>query len=217
MQPRYAKIGYRRNGKQQACEPCRKGKLVCDHASPFCGRCTRRKITSRCIYHPAPMTKSRTTSEPSQLPSHVPSVPADPLTRQQYSSQRTGGIYSLFRPGLSSASQNPSSTEQLAQEPQARQPHFAPNARHDTQGVSPDTGQSTEETLRLTAFHGDWKKDAHYRRSTRYYGATSFSAVFSEHQGKLNEDLLDLGENSRKHPATWPLSVFPLLSHSFIS
>lgn len=52
-------IGYRRNGKKQACEPCRKGKLACDHGNPFCGRCVRRKTTERCIYHPAPMTKVR--------------------------------------------------------------------------------------------------------------------------------------------------------------
>jgi hypothetical protein len=69
-------VGYRRNGKKQACEPCRKGKLACDHGSPFCGRCTRRKTTSRCIYHPAPMTRNSSSAPPAALPSpqQTPSV-----------------------------------------------------------------------------------------------------------------------------------------------
>lgn len=52
-------IALRRNGRQQACEPCRRLKLRCDHGAPHCGRCTRRKMTEKCIYHPAPMTKPR--------------------------------------------------------------------------------------------------------------------------------------------------------------
>jgi hypothetical protein len=55
----------------------------------------------------------------------------------------------------------------------------------------------------------DWMHTV-YRRSTRYYGPTSFSAVFSEHQAKLNEDLLDIGEDSRKHPGAWQFGQ-PLL------
>ncbi|KAF2703823.1 hypothetical protein K504DRAFT_538630 [Pleomassaria siparia CBS 279.74] len=50
----------RRNGKPQACEPCRKGKLRCDHMMPTCGRCARRKNPDLCIYHPAPLTKAAT-------------------------------------------------------------------------------------------------------------------------------------------------------------
>ena len=50
----------RRNGKQQACEPCRKAKLRCDHTRPLCQRCVRRKIEGRCVYHPAPMTQTQT-------------------------------------------------------------------------------------------------------------------------------------------------------------
>ncbi|OKL58737.1 hypothetical protein UA08_06318 [Talaromyces atroroseus] len=46
----------RRNGLPSSCEPCRKSKLRCDHATP-CGRCRRRKRPAQCIYHPAPMTK----------------------------------------------------------------------------------------------------------------------------------------------------------------
>ncbi|TAQ90059.1 hypothetical protein B7494_g1599 [Chlorociboria aeruginascens] len=55
-----------------------------------------------------------------------------------------------------------------------------------------------------------WEKGAIYPRSARYYGPTSFSAVFSEHKSKLPGDLLDIGEEGRKHPSTWPFGQ-PLL------
>nr|POE77934.1 hypothetical protein CFP56_09576 [Quercus suber] len=50
----------RRNGRNAACEPCRAGKLRCDHTKPRCLRCLRRSIASSCFYHPAPMTQPRT-------------------------------------------------------------------------------------------------------------------------------------------------------------
>ncbi|KAK2601669.1 hypothetical protein QQS21_004743 [Conoideocrella luteorostrata] len=40
----------RRNGRLQACEPCRKRKVACDHHLPVCSRCRRGKIASSCIY-----------------------------------------------------------------------------------------------------------------------------------------------------------------------
>ena len=48
----------------------------------------------------------------------------------------------------------------------------------------------------------NWKS-AVYQRSARYYGPSSFSAVFSENQAILNEESLCLGEDGRKHPGTW--------------
>ncbi|KAL3479202.1 hypothetical protein BJX99DRAFT_245031 [Aspergillus californicus] len=47
----------RRNGTLQSCEPCRKSKIKCDHGRPVCGRCITKRITPRCFYHPAPMTR----------------------------------------------------------------------------------------------------------------------------------------------------------------
>ncbi|KID83511.1 Transcription factor, fungi [Metarhizium guizhouense ARSEF 977] len=40
----------RRNGRQQACEPCRKRKVACDHQLPVCSRCRRGNIMDSCIY-----------------------------------------------------------------------------------------------------------------------------------------------------------------------
>jgi hypothetical protein len=47
----------RKNGKQASCEPCRRGKVRCDHRMPICDRCRRRNIDSECWYHPAPLTR----------------------------------------------------------------------------------------------------------------------------------------------------------------
>ncbi|KAM3065299.1 hypothetical protein ACMFMF_011237 [Clarireedia jacksonii] len=66
----------RRNGHLPSCEPCRKGKLACDHQLPFCGRCVRRGLAggvekeqgvgvgdegkderTTCVYIDAPMTR----------------------------------------------------------------------------------------------------------------------------------------------------------------
>jgi hypothetical protein len=57
----------RRNGKPQSCEPCRKAKSACDHSLPTCGRCARRGVTSLCIYHPNPMTRSGQNAGASKL------------------------------------------------------------------------------------------------------------------------------------------------------
>ncbi|EED16901.1 conserved hypothetical protein [Talaromyces stipitatus ATCC 10500] len=57
----------RRNGQLSSCEPCRKAKLRCDHATPICGRCTQRGQQSTCIYHPAPMTQPRLAIKKSEL------------------------------------------------------------------------------------------------------------------------------------------------------
>lgn len=49
----------RRNGQLSSCEPCRKAKLRCDHATPTCGRCAQRQQTELCVYHPAPLTQAK--------------------------------------------------------------------------------------------------------------------------------------------------------------
>lgn len=69
---------YRRNGKLQSCEPCRKGKLRCDHMMPTCGRCARRNKAQQCVYHPAPLTKRTSLPTPS-----TESDPRSPSTLAQ--------------------------------------------------------------------------------------------------------------------------------------
>lgn len=56
--PSVAGAPRRKNGRQQACEPCRRRKVACDHRLPVCSRCRRGRISERCVY---------ITSEPSTI------------------------------------------------------------------------------------------------------------------------------------------------------
>ena len=73
----------RRNGQQAACEPCRKAKLRCDHASPVCSRCRKRKNKNpnQCIILAAPTTNSkRTIAITSKVPSVVLAQVSEPAS-----------------------------------------------------------------------------------------------------------------------------------------
>ncbi|KAH8687704.1 hypothetical protein BGZ60DRAFT_522354 [Tricladium varicosporioides] len=194
MAPGEGGIGYRRNGKKQACEPCRKGKLACDHGVPFCGRCTRRNTTNRCIYHPNPMTKVRlpATSQNPALAIQT-SLPLNP-------SQQTTGVScpidsNLISPtsGIGNGIQSLNVTKE--NRPGCQLTHW-PKA-------------SIEPTRR----HADCWKTAEYPKSAKFYGPTSISSVFSEHKSPESEDLLNIGEDSRKHPGAWPFGQ-PLLGRA---
>lgn len=54
--------GRRRNGRLQACEPCRKRKVSCDHAFPACRRCRARNNPNGCVY----LGVEETTRKPAQ-------------------------------------------------------------------------------------------------------------------------------------------------------
>lgn len=64
----------RRNHSLASCEPCRKGKIRCDHQQPVCASCRRRGRESRCWYHPAPLTKQQNT------PRRILSTPYPPVS-----------------------------------------------------------------------------------------------------------------------------------------
>ncbi|OTA86889.1 hypothetical protein M434DRAFT_81723 [Hypoxylon sp. CO27-5] len=61
----------RRNGRPQACDPCRKRKLACDHTQPVCSRCKKRKQDADCVYI---VSGSKTPGPASPLPSPAPST-----------------------------------------------------------------------------------------------------------------------------------------------
>lgn len=44
----------RRNGKTQACEPCRRRKVACDHTYPVCRRCRKRPNGESTCYYASP-------------------------------------------------------------------------------------------------------------------------------------------------------------------
>ncbi|KAK2009316.1 hypothetical protein LZ32DRAFT_590440 [Colletotrichum eremochloae] len=43
-------LRYRKNGRLQACDPCRRRKVACDHARPVCSNCKRRRRAEPCEY-----------------------------------------------------------------------------------------------------------------------------------------------------------------------
>lgn len=63
----------RRNGKTQACEPCRRRKVACDHSYPVCRRCRRKPNGEANCYY---ATASRDASTPriSQRPENETSL-----------------------------------------------------------------------------------------------------------------------------------------------
>jgi hypothetical protein len=182
--------GYRRNGKRQACEPCRKGKLACDHGSPFCGRCVRRKTTKKCLYHPAPMTKARAPMVLSDL--HITSDTAC----------SNGSCPSLPSASNQAPLTSPNAASELA-------PYPGPNPEGGK------AGSLTAVAIKRPRNSNESWKDAVYPQSARYYGPTSFSAVFLEHQATASEDLLELGEDVRRHPGAWKFGQ-PLCMNCFL-
>ncbi|KAJ5953163.1 hypothetical protein N7454_000059 [Penicillium verhagenii] len=66
----------RRNGALQSCEPCRRSKQRCDHERPVCRRCASKRMSDKCFYHPAPMTRRRSLQNirPTAISSNKPSA-----------------------------------------------------------------------------------------------------------------------------------------------
>ncbi|KAL0937632.1 fungal specific transcription factor [Colletotrichum truncatum] len=60
---------FRKNGRAQACEPCRKRKVACDHTQPICNRCKKSKNPELCEYI-VNSTPVRETPRPNRLREH---------------------------------------------------------------------------------------------------------------------------------------------------
>ncbi|KJX95955.1 transcription factor C6 like protein [Zymoseptoria brevis] len=82
----------RRNGKDAACEPCRKAKIKCDNERPVCKRCRYRQKAPSCYYHPAPLTKAR--GSPADASTHGVNVSAV-ISPSQVSAVSSGAIAPL--------------------------------------------------------------------------------------------------------------------------
>ncbi|KAF2165409.1 hypothetical protein M409DRAFT_24259 [Zasmidium cellare ATCC 36951] len=174
---------FRRNGKLFSCEPCRRGKLRCDHNSPVCGRCARRNKPDQCIYHPAPLTKPRTAPNngpgPERTAPHRPShvAPYQPLPLERHQSglasppcstgTQQGQVqdYAAFRPvnntslGQASVIQSPAPAHpSMAQTPLDERTRASSTASYTT----PDSAMSFRDSR------------------TGFLGATSYSAVYTE-------------------------------------
>ena len=77
----------RRNGRKQACEPCRRRKVACDHGVPVCQRCRRRSTAGDCVY----LTPSPDAATPSRNRPHRPHDMAPPVAHGPTPSTTTDG------------------------------------------------------------------------------------------------------------------------------
>ncbi|KAL7788619.1 N-terminal binuclear Zn cluster-containing protein [Trichoderma ceciliae] len=82
-----SEIPRRRNGRPQACEPCRRRKVACDHRLPICSRCIRKSTPQSCRYLiqgqlVTPALPSVNTRSPAEVPDSrqhgAPGVPNPP-------------------------------------------------------------------------------------------------------------------------------------------
>ncbi|KAI9744750.1 MAG: hypothetical protein M1818_001675 [Claussenomyces sp. TS43310] len=92
MSSQLRSVPVRRNGRLQACEPCRKRKLACDHGLPVCHRCQKRKKPSECVYLAAPLTLSSAKNHTRPSLTGPPATEAPSTTNhQQCSTYRAVG------------------------------------------------------------------------------------------------------------------------------
>ncbi|KAJ1334936.1 chromatin structure-remodeling complex subunit RSC3/30 [Microdochium nivale] len=162
---------YRRNGKLQSCEPCRKSKLRCDHSLPTCGRCVRRRCAELCTYHPAPMTNPTVRH---RLPSPSPQRSTDsrrpPSARDASSPRPSTAAWSHHRPEQSPLAKDPFNTFN------SNVPLPPPVAT--TASSSPSLLSSRPRQSHPTSATG--KNTISSPVNQDYMGATSFSSIFSE-------------------------------------
>ena len=82
-----ASVPRRRNGRPQACRPCSRRKVACDHRLPVCSRCERSRCADQCAYLPERrFTPAAPLTPPSAPPSAPPSSGAPPRNDPETSS-----------------------------------------------------------------------------------------------------------------------------------
>ncbi|KAJ9130756.1 C6 transcription [Pleurostoma richardsiae] len=153
---------YRRNGKLQSCEPCRRSKLRCDHTVPVCQRCIKRRRTDECVYHPHPLTQS---------PRHrSPAIPT---------------------PSASSATHDSPQAPVQSIEPVLTEWHVASvptlplQLHHDAAGPIHVHRAASAPPL-------EYARESGARVNPGFVGDTSYSSIFSEGLGNLELAGIDL-------------------------
>ncbi|KID74186.1 uncharacterized protein G6M90_00g081390 [Metarhizium brunneum] len=77
----------RPNGRLQACDPCRRRKVACDHTQPVCNRCRARNQAGNCVYlvgdsKPTPSNKTSSSFDFNTAPSRTVSEDTQPPARK---------------------------------------------------------------------------------------------------------------------------------------
>ncbi|KAM3561836.1 hypothetical protein MY1884_002173 [Beauveria asiatica] len=76
--PHAPSVPRRRNGRPQACEPCRRRKVGCDHQLPACARCQKGRIEHRCVYLVAGRDPLLLSTPPRSSREHTSTLPSSP-------------------------------------------------------------------------------------------------------------------------------------------
>ncbi|KAF5492521.1 Pyrrolocin cluster transcription factor fsdR [Colletotrichum siamense] len=82
MADRGTPLRYRKNGRIQACDPCRRRKVVCDHARPICGSCRRRRKAGTCEYTAGSPARMQSPSTPAPDPGQLGPPTSDGVPEQ---------------------------------------------------------------------------------------------------------------------------------------
>ncbi|KAI0451749.1 hypothetical protein F5B21DRAFT_485977 [Xylaria acuta] len=159
--PRALNGKYRRNGKLQSCEPCRKSKLKCDHVVPTCSRCVKRKCAEKCVYHPNPLTKKRQTAE------KVPLTPATTINEE---------TSPIVLPTIESS--EPSS-------PHSPGYHILGTSQIDYQAAPLQAPAKFNRAASAPALCTHRCEGGPGRVNPGFFGATNFMCIFSENLSKL--------------------------------
>ncbi|KAI1827527.1 hypothetical protein F4861DRAFT_493033 [Xylaria intraflava] len=164
---------YRRNGRLQSCEPCRKSKLKCDHVVPVCSRCVRRKCTDKCVYHPNPLTKKRETAE----------VPLTPVTTiNEETSPAVLPTVESSEPGTPHLHGLPDTPRSPASHLPAYHTRFPRVNRQEAQVQVPPKLNRAASAPPLYSHQYD---DDSGRLNPGFFGTTNFMSIFAENLGKL--------------------------------
>ncbi|KAI0427257.1 hypothetical protein F5Y09DRAFT_316869 [Xylaria sp. FL1042] len=152
---------YRRNGKLQSCEPCRKSKLRCDHVVPICSRCVRRKCVDKCVYHPNPLTKKRQPIERS--------LPTPPITVNEETSPVPLPTIESSEPG------SPNSADY----------HTLEVSQLNYQEVPLQAPAKLNRAASAPPLHSHRCSGEPGRVNPGFFGTTNFMCIFSENLSKL--------------------------------
>ncbi|GKT42411.1 sorbicillinoid biosynthetic cluster transcription factor sor4 [Colletotrichum spaethianum] len=159
---------FRKNGRPQACEPCRKRKVACDHAQPICNRCRKSKRPGEvCEYilgdSPAPKETPRQTRPRESR--RGPRAPTLPLTAPTFPPPVT---VAKFVPRPAEVSQTESTAETSPVTTVASRSRTSVPASLPTSPESIGTG-ATPTVLGIG-----------------YLGFTSFCGIYEETRSSLN-------------------------------
>ncbi|TDZ21161.1 hypothetical protein Cob_v006000 [Colletotrichum orbiculare MAFF 240422] len=176
MEPTQPRL-FRKNGRPQACEPCRKRKVACDHTQPVCNRCRKSKNPEGCEYilSNAPATPAREPHPPrnSRLRearrARESTASSIPLT-QTYGPPFQ--VYEAGQPATGTSSSAPAST------PPSTAAVRRPSASVSVSASAPATNPTSPDTVSAGATPNGL--------GTGYLGFTSFCGIYEETRNNLN-------------------------------